>query len=144
MPTKERVEENKKLFGDLDSILGEVFNPTPGTKKVDGRAVSQNSFNAKEIQLPESFVGQITGQRVDEHIEETVEEIEEPQEESVREATETRLKNLVLQLKSLLEEAHSVISEVTTTGMIGTNQKFVLGKKNGSPKANKRNKSKFR
>lgn len=141
---KARIKENRQVFESLDSILGEVFNPKL-IKNPGSRVVSSDSFDTSEIELPESFVSQITGQRVDEsEVEEQVEEQEEQISEDVRESTEVRIKNLVLQLKMLLEEAHSVVQEVTTAGMIGTNQKFVLGKKNGSNKVNQRNKSKRR
>ena len=145
--SKERIKENRQAFESLDSILGEVLNPKPFVDP-NSKVVSSDSFNTREVDLPESFVAQITGKRLVESKKQIEEQVEEEQEEEIsedlRESTEVRIRNLVLQLKMLLEEAHSVVQEVTTTGMIGTNQKFVLGKKNGSNKANQRNKSKRR
>ena len=59
---------------------------------------------------------------------------------------EERMTNLITQLKTLLGEAKQVLSEVTTVGMIGVNNKFSLhkGKKNEPRKVNKGNKSNSR
>lgn len=141
--SRERLKENREAFESLDSILSEVFNPKPVQPNTGSRTLSKDSFNTSEIKLPEDFVADITGERIDES-EEVEEDSTEEIQEDIQESTETRLKNLVLQLKELLEEAHSVVREVNTTGMIGTNQKFVLGKKNGPTKTNQRNKSKRR
>ena len=127
----------------LDSILGNVKTNADVPKDHKPK----NGLDVKNIKLPDSYVEsilQFSAKAGAVGIREAVEPVIEEQEvQEINESLiESKVTDLVAKLGSLLKEAKVVIEEMTSCGMIGTNQKFVLGKKgkkNGPPKTNKRN-----
>jgi hypothetical protein len=140
---KSKVKSSMKAFESLDLILGNVAT----NKDVPKDATPRRGVDLKNVVVPESLIENVINfsKNIPEKKKEVVEEIVEVEEEVINEAQiVNRVSVLVSKLSSLLQEAKSVIAEMTTAGMIGTNQKFVLGKKgkkNGPIKVNKRNKS---
>lgn len=131
-----------KAFESLDSILGNVAT----NKDIPKDSKPNNGLNIKDVVVPDSLVESVLNfNRKIPHVEEVVEEVEPEDQPRVDEAAiVSKVSSLVSKLSSLLQEAKMVIAEMTSCGMIGTNQKFVLGKKakkNGPVKTNKRNKS---
>lgn len=136
MPSKPAVKLSAK-FADLsEQILHGMMTGESPTVETPIRSKSQG-INIKNVKVPESMVESILGFATGKE--------PEPEVESIDEAVviENKISDLVKRLNSLLVEAKQVLSEMcggmgTTTGMIGTNQKFVLGRKTGSPKGKKK------
>ena len=89
--------------------------------------------NIKNVKVPDSMVESILGFATKKEDLKDIERFDEAQK------VENKISDLVKRLSDLLKEAKEVMSEVTSTGMIASNQKFVLGKKNEHRKTNKRN-----
>jgi hypothetical protein len=153
----ENKKQNLKGFSLVEDIFKEMTAPKKEVKP--GTTVSMAPTpDLNEITVPDSLVEsllnfashkrEIKPRELDavakQVIEDQVQAKEaEAKEEEINEevVAENKLSDLVTRLSDLLKEAKQVINEMTTAGMIGTNQKFVLGKKkkNGLTKSNKRN-----
>ena len=124
MPSKTSVRLCSK-FADLsEQILGSMMTGEPTPTKTP-TVKSGQGLNIKNIKVPESMVESIVGFATNREVPSEVKSIDEAV------VVENKISDLVKRLNSLLIEAKQVLSEMhgTTTGMIGTNQKFVLGKK---------------
>jgi hypothetical protein len=150
---KANVKANLKGFDAVEGILNRISNPPKEDVPVVTPSRSIASPNIKDIPVPDALVESVltfainrkeAKAKAEAPKEQIVEQKEEPEEvEEINEevVAQDKLSNLVLRLSALLKEAKDFLNEMTTTGMIGTNQKFVLGKKkkNGLTKSNKRN-----
>jgi hypothetical protein len=127
MPSKEQKDQSIKSFKALDDIFGgKTSQPKPvkrDAQSIIAETVERKVYtgpNIKDVKVPNSVLSQIL-------------EGKEVQEESKLTKklpdSKERLSELVQKLSVLLKEAKELMSEMTTTGMIGTNQKFTLGKK---------------
>ena len=143
LPDKSKLKSSMKAFESLDSILGNVVN----NKDIPKDAKPRLGPDLKNVVVPDSLIENVINfsKNIPEKKKEIIEEAVEVEEERVDEAAITnKVSDLVSKLSLLLQEAKTVIAEMTSCGMIGTNQKFVLGKKgkkNGPNKVTKRNKS---
>jgi hypothetical protein len=135
-PSKKSTAKAISAFEAADQILSNMMSgkenlpPKKATKIVD----------ISDVKVPDSLVESIMGFVEDTKNSEpqVQEEASELNEEVI---LESKVNDLVTRLSSLLKEARVVLEEMTSAGMIGTNQKFVLNKKkkNGSTKVIKRN-----
>jgi hypothetical protein len=139
-PSKAKIQDTLKALAATENIFNEISGKSPREAfkpVVQPKAIDISHINVPD-QLVESVINFATGKTKSVKIEEPVVEVEEINEEVV--AT-TKLSDLVRRLSDLLKEAKEFLGEMTTTGMIGTNQKFNLlkKKKNGPTKTTKRN-----
>jgi hypothetical protein len=132
---------SKNLVSVAERLMQEMQSPKPASKTSTFVAPKNGPAgpDISKIQLPDSLVESIlefSGKKP--KVEAVVEEVESVNEEQV---IENKVTDLILKLNTLLKEARAVVQEMTTAGMIGTNQKFVLNKKkkNGPTKATKGN-----
>lgn len=129
MPSKNAVKNSARIADLSEQILHGMM--TGESPKVETPIKSKSQgVSIKNVKVPESMVESILGFATGK------EPKPEPEVDSIDEAVviENKISDLVKRLNSLLVEAKQVLSEMcggmgTTTGMIGTNQKFVLGKK---------------
>ena len=133
MPNGAAIKSSAKFANISEQILNGMMTGEPTPTKTLTVNKGQ-SLNIKNIKVPDSMVESIVGFATNK---------EEPSEvESIDEAVvvENKISDLVKRLNSLLVEAKQVLAEMcgTTTGMIGTNQKFVLGKKTPGKKIKKK------
>lgn len=133
MPNGAAIKSSAKFANLSEQILQGMMTGEPTPTKTPTVTKGQ-SLNIKNIKVPDSMVESIVGFATNK---------EEPSEvESIDEAVvvENKISDLVKRLNSLLVEAKQVLAEMcgTTTGMIGTNQKFVLGKKAPNKKIKKK------
>lgn len=137
----------KNLASAVDMIFGkEAKVETKETLKV---SETSELPDISKVNVPNDFRAKL----IESSLSKTKKKVVEPtvvvEEEKIDEETkilqlEEKIGNLISSLTSLLKEAKEVINEVTTVGMIGTNNKFTFkgkGKKNEPSKPNSRNKS---
>lgn len=133
MPNGAAIKSSAKFANISEQILNGMMTgePTPTKTPI---ATKGQSLNIKNIKVPDSIVESIVGFATNKE--------ELPEVESIEEAVvvENKISDLVKRLNSLLIEAKQVLAEMcgTTTGMIGTNQKFVLGRKTPGKKNKKK------
>jgi hypothetical protein len=136
IPSKKAIKSSAN-----SAILAEQI--LQGMAKGDENPISsppQTKFNPgpnlKNIKVPDSLVESIVGFATNKEEPKKLERFDEVAK------VENKISDLVKRLSDLLKEAKQVMSEVTTVGVIASNQKSVLGKKakNNEPsKINKRN-----
>ena len=126
------VAATEAIFGGNKPAEGETI-PTGAT----ARAVPMNEI--KDIELSNSLIDQLVdfGARVNEGKTSTSKPkatmqpapapvVEEVDTLNVEEELVEKVNTLILKLSSLLKEAKATIVEMTSAGMIGSNQKFTL------------------
>lgn len=137
MPNKAKIQDSLKALAATENIFKEISgkNPREAFKPV----VQPKAIDVSHIEVPDQLVESVISFA-------TGKTRELPKEEEVEELNEevvatNKLSDLVRRLSELLREAKEFLGEMTTTGMIGTNQKFNLlkKKKNGPTKTIKRN-----
>lgn len=133
-------------FDALEDILSGGKKPAEEPRKnnvqnfLESKNVSKMDDISK-VKVPNSFIDMVLGNKpklVESKVVEVEDDVEDLDEARI---LEEKINSLVSRLASLLKEAKEVMAEMTTVGMIGTNQKFSLKKKkkNGPAKANSRN-----
>ena len=133
------VAATEEIFGDMNQTQEQPAQPVP--TGAEAKVVEMSEI--KDIKLSDSLVEAFVdfGTQVQERtsgkapakkVEMPIVEEEDP-EDKKQELVE-KAQNLVQQLAALLKEAKTTIAEMTTVGMIGTNQKFTLGKKKTAKK----------
>ena len=141
VPSKAKIQDTLKALAATENIFKGISDKNP--REAFKPASQPKAIDISHIEVPDQLVESVinfaTGKSKSVPVEPQVEEqLEEVNEEVV--AT-TKLSDLVRRLSDLLKEAKEFLGEMTTTGMIGTNQKFNLlkKKKNGPTKTIKRN-----
>jgi len=135
-PSKSVLKSSEDIFAKM--MAGD--SPAPRKQTLAPREPTQTatSLDIRNVKVSDSFVGSI----IESAFSVPKIEKEEPEEEQINESeVKEKLSDLVKRLAALVSEAKTVIQEMTTCGMIGTNQKFLLldkKKKNGPSKTNKR------
>lgn len=133
-------------FDALEDILSGGQKPAEEPRKnnvqnfLESKNVSKMDDISK-VKVPNSFIDMVLGNKpklVESKVVEVEDDVEDLDEARI---LEEKINSLVSRLASLLKEAKEVMAEMTTVGMIGTNQKFSLKKKkkNGPAKTNSRN-----
>jgi hypothetical protein len=125
-----------KPIDDLD-IAEQILQGMSGGKAIKSSTQANRDDGIKSIKITDSIAESFIRSIVPED-KPTV--TPEPIVEDAVSISETKISNLISKLNSLLQEAKTVITELTTVGMIGTNQKFVLNKKKTKNEPNKTNK----
>lgn len=110
----------------------------PERPPLNAPVVTAKSLDIRNVKISDSFATSI----IESAFKTAPKVVEEaPEQEAINEeVVKNKLQDLVVRLAGLIQEAKTVLHEMTTTGMLGTNQKFLLldKKKNGSNKSNKR------
>lgn len=128
-----------------EDIFSKMLAESKGQSRPEAPPLNTPMMKARtpdiqNVKLPDSMVNSIIESAF--NVSKPIEEVqEEPEEIQINESqARQKLNDLVLKLADLIKEAKTVLHEMTTTGMLGTNQKFLLldKKKNGSNKSNKR------
>lgn len=133
MPNGAAIKSSAKFANISEQILNGMMTGDSTPTKTPTVNKGQ-SLNIKNIKVPDSMVESIVGFATNKEEPSEVERIDEAV------VVENKISDLVKRLNSLLVEAKQVLAEMcgTTTGMIGTNQKFVLGKKTPGKKIKKK------
>lgn len=147
--TKKSIASTAMAFEALDSILENVKTNKDVKEDLKANPMKKASLEIKHVDVPDTLIESITAFARKEPLSQITEEVEVEQEEVEtlnEEVVVQKAQTLVKKLSELLQEAKVVIEEMTTCGMIGTNQKFTLkpkkkGLKNGPLKVNQGNKS---
>jgi len=134
-PKTSVLKSAEDIFSKMMS--GEEPNKSKSSTNSIGTPASTTILDIRKVPISNSFIDSILESSFNSptKVEEVVEE------EKIQESeTKDKLTDLVSRLAALIKEAKNVLQEMTTTGMLGTNQKFLLldKKKNGTNKSNKR------
>lgn len=123
--TQSKADKLASLYASLDSIVARSADK-PVLPMGTGDTISKVKLSENDVaSVLESVV---PGYKpIQKKIKKT--EVEQPTKVQEEVSPEDKIRDLIIKLTTLLGEAKVVIAEMTTTGMIGTNQKFVLGQK---------------
>lgn len=141
MVPKTKIQDTLKALAATEGIFSEISGKSP--KEAFKPILQPKAVDISHIEVPDQLVESVLKFATGKSKNVVIEQDEEPEIEEVNEevVATNKLSDLVRRLSDLLKEAKEFLGEMTTTGMIGTNQKFVLGKKkkNGPSKITKRN-----
>ena len=135
IPTKKTEKSSANSAVLAEQILQGMIRGDEKPVSSPSHAKFNSGPNLKNIQVPDSLVESIVGFVTNKEESKELERFDETAK------VENKISDLVRRLGDLLKEAKEVMSEMTTVGMIASNQKFVLGRKvkNEPSKTNKRN-----
>lgn len=139
-PSKSVVASAESIFSSMmkgESPKTQTQSPQNPTAT---KEVKYSQPDIRSVKVSDSFAAAIceatTGKKV---------AVNTPSISEDKVSSESKLESLVTRLADLIREAKSVLSEMTTAGAIGVNNKFVLSdknlkkkKQNGLAKTNKR------
>lgn len=113
MPNKEQIKASSKAANAAEDILKGLFEGKEAPKPSVGNMSRTLSDNLSNIKVPDSLVETITGVRQSKPKPKPVEKLNE-------EVVSKKVEDLISRLSTILKEAHTLLGEMTTVGMIGT------------------------
>ena len=123
--SKDKIKDSVKAFQALDAIFGDI-KKKPVLESAPQQPNSPN-IDIRGVELSDSLVESILEFKNPNHKPKPV--VKKEIKKVIETDSKDRLQDLIGKLTTLLQEAKQVIAEMTTAGMIGTNQKFTLGQK---------------